>query len=358
MSASGLGYFYRCQADVTWDDGSTSREWFPAGQLSPEHRGQAVPVFEPELPETGGRGRPISSEPGVNDSAKWVTAGIVSATVLGLLGVFALFAAAMNAYWVVRPRHRAFGVASPGRGVWRTMNENAGRELGRYDRAKGSWPVTDADMANVPKFRRELRVKLVSALCCLAIALHVFTSIPRADAPRAIDFVSPWPEIARAWLVGPDGLGVVPHFGVAIVGAGVAALLFWMTSQLRTSSARIVRYGMPFLAKQGNLSRKQGNEMLRRMADGRRGAYQRGVVLAVIVLGLAAFAGLHAFAQLPSGAPMVVMIAGLRDAIVLALLGAILLVTVEPKYDRLSRLLAIHEEIARSDGTNASAAKS
>lgn len=31
VSLAGLGYFHRCEADVSWDDGSTSREWFPRG---------------------------------------------------------------------------------------------------------------------------------------------------------------------------------------------------------------------------------------------------------------------------------------------------------------------------------------
>ncbi len=362
VSVSGLGYFHRCQADVTWNDGSSSREWFPAGQLSPDDRGRAVPVFDPKLPESGvGRGSPISSKPGVNDSAKWVTIGIIGATALGAFGVFALLAALVNAYWVVLPGRRAFGVVSPARGVWQTMNENAGRELGQYDRAKKGWPVTDADVAAVPVFRRQKRMRLLSALSGGVIVLHLLTSIPRTDAPRAIDFVSPWPEIARAWLVGPDGTNLTPHFGVAVVGAGIAVLLWWMPSQMRVSSARVVTYGMPFLVKQGNRTRKQGKEELRRMAEGRQSAYRRGVAFAVVILAFAVYAAIHAFGQLPSGAPIAVVLAGLRDAIALTSVGLILLATVEPKYDRLSRLLAIHEEhaaISGTHGTNTGGAKS
>lgn len=361
VSVSGLGYFHRCQADVSWNDGSSSREWFPAGQLSPDDRGRAVPVFDPKLPESGvGRGSPISSKPGVNDSAKWVTVGIVGATALGTFGVFALLAALVNAYWVVLPGHRAFGVVSPARGVWRTMNENAGREVGRYDRAKG-WPVTEADVAAVPVFRRQTRMRLLSALCGGVIVLHLFTSIPRTDARRAIDFVSPWPEIARAWLVGPDGTTLTPHFGVAVVGAGIAMLLWWMPSQMRVSSARVATYGMSFLAKEGNRTRKQGNEELRRMAAGRQSAYRRGIAVAVAILAIAVYAAVHAFGQLPSGAPIAVVLAGLRDTIALTSLGLILLATVEPKYDRLSRLLSIHDEhtaISGTHGTNPGGAKS
>lgn len=351
VSLAGLGYFHRCEADVAWDDGSTSREWFPAGQLSPDDRGQAVPVFTPELPEeTGTRGGPLSTEPGVNDSAKWVSVGIIGAMVLGLIGAIALLVAVFVAYRVVRPGPRTLGAGEPGR--WPTN-----RRMSRRRRGSDDWPVTDADLAAVPRFRREVRVRLLSAVVLAGILLHLYASIPRNDAPRAVDFVTPWPEIARAWLVGPADPSTVVDFGVALVGAGIAALVGSMAAGIRGSSAEVARYGLPCVMQQSGWSRKQADKELRRMASGRRSAYQRGVAFAAVVLAIAGYAAVRAFVELPADAPLAVMIAGLRDAIVLALLGLTLLVTVEPPYDRLRALLSVHEERER-EGTDLGVAQS
>ncbi len=342
VSYAGLGTYYRCAADVTWDDGRNSREWFPAGQLRPDDHGTAVPVFTPELPDTSRRGGPLATEPGRNDNATWVSVGLIGATVLGLVAVLALFRAVFEAYGAMRPGHGSAG----GRGS-------------RRSRANSDWPITDADEAVVPRFRREVRTTWLSIAVCLGIVLHLIASIPYNDAPRAVDFVSPWSEITTAWLLGPGEPSIVVDFGVVLVGAGIAALIAGMGGGIRGSSAELARYGISRLMTERKWSRKQANKELRQMADGRQSAYRRGVAFALVVLGLAAYATVHAITALPGDAPPLVMIAGLRDAIVLAVIGVVLLVTVEPMYDRVSRLLAIHDEnFADTSGTDRNPAQS
>ncbi|MPY77843.1 MAG: hypothetical protein GEV04_04985 [Actinophytocola sp.] len=111
--------------------------------------------------------------------------------------------------------------------------------MSRRNRARDDWPVTDADEAAIPRFRREVRVRLLSAVVCLGIPLHLFASIPYNDAQRAVDFVSPWPEIPLAWR---------------------------------------------------NFSRDKADSELRRMAASRPAAYRRGVVYALVVLAFGVFA--------------------------------------------------------------------
>lgn len=115
VSLAGLGYYYRCEADVSWEDGGSTRESFYPGQLSPDDRGEAVPVFSPNLPESGRRGGDLATEAGRNDSTKWFSIGVVSAMTLGLFGTLAMFFAAANVYSALRPATSRSARCSPAR---------------------------------------------------------------------------------------------------------------------------------------------------------------------------------------------------------------------------------------------------
>lgn len=308
VSMHGFGTTYACVADVRWDDGGTTRVEFPAGQLSPADKGHAVEVFR--SPGRWG----VASGYGRNDHATWYVVGL-TVTILGF------FAAAMLMFV-------AFGYALA---VFR-----GGQSGSRRRRVADDWPVTDTDKAVVPQQRMARRVKLLAQVCLAAIVLQLLSSVPRNDAPRAVRFVSPWPQIEQAWLFRPLDLGVF------VVGMALAVLLWSMAKVAEVDAARLVRYGEAFLTRSSPGKRKKVRAELKRLESGRRSALIRSGLLGGAVLGLAAYSAVRAVGSLPPHPPLLVAIATLRDPMVLGAVGIILLATMEAKYDRLRKLLELH----------------
>jgi hypothetical protein len=271
----GLGVSFGCTAEVRWDDGRTERAVFPPGQLTPGERD--VPVFE------SGR------EPGRNDSARWFLAGHVAVVVLTLLTVWFTLAAIGS---LVRVR--------PGP---------------RRERAE-PWPVTGAEVAATPVSRRVRRLRLLAWSGLGAGLLEVLASIPFFDAPRRLGtFVSPWPELERAWLLAPPP-GLITGFGALF-----AALAGLVASAVHRDAARILRHGQPYLDT-------------KRPATG--GA---SWVPAAVLAGLAAWAVVEAVLALPADAPVAVWLAGGRDAVFLVTLLVIVLGTRQSARDMVTQMI-------------------
>ena len=53
ISRSGLGWYWSCDAEITWADGSTGRSSFQASDLTPESRTEPVPVVRKEVRNRG-----------------------------------------------------------------------------------------------------------------------------------------------------------------------------------------------------------------------------------------------------------------------------------------------------------------
>jgi hypothetical protein len=259
----GLGLSFACTARVSWTDGGTERVEFPPGQLGPGERD--VPVYE------SGR------EPGRNDSARWFLAGHVAVIALALLTLW-LTVAALGSLVRVRPGPR--------------------RE--RVD----PWPVTRAEVAATPVPRRVRRLRLLAWAGLGAGLLEVLASIPLFDAPRRLgSFVSPWPELERAWLLAPPP-GLITGFGALF-----AALAGLVASAVHRDAARILRHGRPYVDTK------------------RPGTGGASRIPTVVLTGLAGWAVVSAVRAVPAQAPVYVWVAAGRDALFLVALLVITLRT-------------------------------
>ncbi|GAA4619325.1 DUF6346 domain-containing protein [Saccharopolyspora hordei] len=49
ISRSGLGWYWSCEAEVTWSDGRTTREEFPSSQLTPRNTTEPAPVVHRDV---------------------------------------------------------------------------------------------------------------------------------------------------------------------------------------------------------------------------------------------------------------------------------------------------------------------
>lgn len=337
----GIGTSYTCVADVRWDSGWTERVKFPAGQLSPADVGRQVAVF---VRTHDGRGS--GPDYGVNDTAKWAVAGVVPTMLLVLATGIAMLIAAIRAYQAIRP-----GVLdAPASDETATK---AKRGKGRRS-VKELWPLSKRDAKAAPWPRIAHRLLLLSLLCVVGVTVHVVGTIPRYDAPRAVNFVSPWPQIEQANLVR------LPDFGVIIIG-GIAAFALLITAlSARTDAARVVRYGKPFLVHPRSVEDVDEDVavQLKLLEMRKRSAVVQGALVGLAILALGAFAAFRAVTVLPADPPVLVTIGALRDALVLCGLGVILLATIQSKYDRLSRLLRLHEERFALPGTDSAVAES
>lgn len=120
------------------------------------------------------------------------------------------------------------------------------------------------------------------------------------------------------------------------------------------TSARVVRYGRPFLA---STSTRKGNpdhvvkQDLKELRKARNKQARRGRVLAGVVIVIGIVAAIKALTTVSLSAPVLAVICSLRDAATITAIGVIMLVTVQPKYDRLVALLAAHDAVHTDDGT-------
>ncbi|OLF16291.1 DUF6346 domain-containing protein [Actinophytocola xanthii] len=272
----GLGVSFGCSAEVRWTGGGTERVVFPPGQLAPDERD--VPVFE------SGR------EPGRNDSARWFLAGHVAAVAMALLTLWFTLGA-LGSLVRVRPARRG--------------------------ERPDPWPVTGAEVAATPVTRRVRRLRLFAWAGLGAGLLEVLASVPLFDAPRRLSaFVSPWPELERAWLVAP------PAGLVTGVGAGFAVLAGLVASAVHRDAARVLRHGQPYL--EARRPRTGGTSW----------------VPAAVVAALAGWAVVSAVRALPADAPAYVVLAGARDALFLVALLVIMLRTRQSAQGMVDQLMA------------------
>lgn len=347
VSLYGFGTTYGCTAEVRWADGRTEVLDFPAGQLSPG--GSDVPVFESR------GGWRTATGYGVNDSSAWYAIGAVAALGLFLAALAAVVAAVLAAVATARGIRRA-GRAEPGYDgrpaeatgvrVEPAGPENDGLPARQKPAKKSKWPVDAADRAAVPRGAVHRRMRLLIGWCLAAAALQLLSTIPRNDAPRALNFTSPWPQVERAWLVTPDDVGLAAaDFGIPLLAVIAAVLLAAMRRAGMSAAARVVRYGEEFLSAAAPGAPKSVKRGLGEWESKRRGQLLRGRLYALVILALAAYALIHAIEEFPAGAPLLVVVGGLRDALLLGGLGVILLATLQSKYDRLMTLLRRHEEL-------------
>ncbi|GAA1264781.1 DUF6346 domain-containing protein [Saccharothrix xinjiangensis] len=262
----GFGTSYECTADVRWEDGHTQQLAFPPGQLKPGERDVAVFLS--------------NRDPGRNDSGRWFLAGPLAAVVLGLLIAWLSWAAVLL---LVVP-----------------TGERKKKE------PEQQWPVTKKDVRVTPVTRRVRRLRLYAWLGLATAAAEGLASMPFFDAPRrAGAFVSPWPELEDAWLVDPPS-GVLAGFAVL-----VAAFVGVIADSVHKDAARIVRYGQPYL-------------------DSRTPVPDGGTswVPTVLIGMLVAGAIVKASLSVPAEAPLLVWLAGGRDAVVLL---AMLIITVSTR---------------------------
>lgn len=88
VSLNGIGSWWVCRADVTWEDGTEERKEAQPGQLTPDDRGQDVAVVERIVASKGGPGTPqvyrADFEPSVVFGLGSLLAG------LGVGGLFAI----------------------------------------------------------------------------------------------------------------------------------------------------------------------------------------------------------------------------------------------------------------------------
>ncbi|NKE56135.1 hypothetical protein FXN61_04530 [Lentzea sp. PSKA42] len=182
----------------------------------------------------------------------------------------------------------------------------------------GQWPVTKEDVKATPVTRRVRRLRLYAWLGLATAVAEGLASMPFFDAPRRVGaFVSPWPELERAWLVDLPS-GVLAGFAVL-----VAIMIGLIAESVHKDAARIVRYGQSYLA-----TKKQvpgGNSW----------------VPTALIAALAVGAVVKAVVAMPGNAPLAVWLAGGRDALVLLALLAITVRTRQSAKDMVAEL--VHE---------------
>ncbi|GAB3492716.1 hypothetical protein FB471_6340 [Amycolatopsis cihanbeyliensis] len=331
VSVYGIGTTYRCMAEVRWSDGTTEQREFPPGQLSPADTGP-VPVYL-DLPDH--RGEPYV---GRNDSAWYSTLRLPILLAVGGLVLVVGLVAGHAAYRVIRP---AGGGASGG--PPEAVRTGAAQQRAAHQRKEREWPLTPADRAGAPLPRITVRLWLLAAWCLLLVLLVPVLAIPRFDAPRAVEFVSPWPQVERALLVDP------PATGTVVVGLALGLLLLAMAAGTRTDAARTARYGPAYLAR--NLPGKSAperrvRERLDKLAASRRRHLAFSLSGGLLLLALAVVALVRAVVEAPAQGSTLVWLACVRDAVLLGGLAAVWLGTVESPHDRMRRLLAGHQEKA------------
>lgn len=271
----GVGTSYGCTADVRWEDGRTEQRAFPPGQLAPGDRG--VAVFQ------------SNREPGLNDSGRWFLAGPLAAIALGLLTLWMLLLTVLS---LVRTK-----------GVTKQDEK---------------WHVTKDEVKAAPVTRRVRRLRLYAWLGLGTAVAEGLASMPFFDAPRrAGAFVSPWPELEKAWLVDLPS-GVLAGFAVL-----VAAVIGLIAEGVHKDAARIVRYGQAYLD-----TKKQ--------VPGGGTSW----VPAALIAALAVWAIVEVVLAVPAHAPVAVWLAGGRDALVLLALLIITVRTRQSAKDMITQLVA------------------
>ncbi len=334
----GLGTAYTCTADVRWDDGRAERRTFPAGQLAPADRGTAVPVYE-DVADSRGDG----TELGRNDTAAWSQVRVPLLVAGGFVVLVLAFGALGSTYRLFRTSGRP--EAERGR---RPIGRTRAAEQRRAARASSArWPVDPADVTASGTPKLAVRLYGLAVWCAVAVAYCVLATVPLHDAPRAVRFVSPMPEIEHGWLVD------VPVMGVVIGGVVLVPLLFAMARGTRTEAARIVRYGPDYLGRDLRGKGSTATRVARRLDTMKRGEGTRLVLSYVIgaaLLLLALGAAVRCVDRVPGGAPLPAWLAAMRDAVLVGSVALLWLWTVDSRYRRISALLDRHHRHVASSG--------
>ena len=178
------------------------------------------------------------------------------------------------------------------------------------------WPVTKDEVRAAPVTRRVRRLRLLAWLGLGTAVAEGLASMPFFDAPRRVGkFVSPWPQIEQAWLVDLPS-GVLAGFAVL-----VAAVVGLVAEGVHRDAARIVRYGQSYLDT-------------RKVPQG-----GSSWVPAAVIAALAVWAVVEV--GLATGdAPVVVWLAGGRDALVLLALLGVVVSTRQSAKDMVAQLAA------------------
>ncbi|PXY27535.1 DUF6346 domain-containing protein [Prauserella muralis] len=320
VSLSGIGTVYTCTAQVRWSDGDTETREFPAGQLGPADMGTPVPVYL-DIGEGRGEGPVV----GRNGSARFAELELPAVLLFGFLALALGIGALYATYRVLRPERG--DATRPG-----TRSK---------DRGDKDWKVSRTEVEAVPAPRIARRLRLLGVWCLLVVVLAPLSTVPRFDAERAERFTSPWPQVERALLVDP------PPAAAVILGLVLAVLLFALAPVVRQDAAKVVKYGPAYVGRnlQGREPVEQRvAERMQAMAANRSTSRVLAVVPGLVLLGLAGWATMRAIEAAPEAAPLPVWLACLRDAVLLACLGVIVLSTTESRYQRLSRLLELHRD--------------
>lgn len=314
VSGWGFGSSYGCTADVRWSDGERERRAFFPGQLSPGERN--VPVFQ------SSSGRQIAPSPGRNDRATFFAAGMTAAVVLVLLLLWFVLATLGAALALVRPDKAS-----------RPEQQHA-KEYPRVGPTETptAWPVSRADIAAVQLPRIAVRLRLLLVTLAFAAVCAVLGSIPYYDAPRRLGaFRTPWPQIERARLTD------LPLDVFLVLTALIGGVLLLAGTGIRRDAARVVRYGERYLARRER-STKAARARWRLARDARQSERLRSRLVGVLLTAIGVLALVKALPEVV-GAPALVWVGGLRDALVFLGVGVVWLCTVETRADRFDRLL-------------------
>ncbi|GGU75916.1 DUF6346 domain-containing protein [Lentzea flava] len=226
--------------------------------------------------------------PGRNDSARWFLAGPLASMVLALLTLWLVVAMVL--------------ALLPGRKNRQKQEE---------------WPVTKDDLKATPVTRRVRRLRLFAWLGLATAVAEGLASMPFFDAPRKVGvFSSPWPQLEDAWLVDLPS-GVLAGFAV-LVAAGIGLI----AESVHKDGARLVRYGQPYL-------------------DTKKQVPSGGTswVPTALIAALALGALVKVVVALPANAPLVVWLAGSRDALVLLTILTVTICTRQSAKDMVAQLM-------------------
>lgn len=98
VGGNGLGYWWSCRADVTWDGGTSEQVTAEPGQLGPDDRGRDVPVVQRTVlgNKGGGPGTPQVYRADFEPSAVLGVGSLLAGIGVGGLLALIIFGAALS----------------------------------------------------------------------------------------------------------------------------------------------------------------------------------------------------------------------------------------------------------------------
>lgn len=320
VSRHGYGITYTCQATVRWNDGDVDTRTLSSGVATPDDIGKRIPVFQSEVVEPR-----YSMTVGRHDGASF-QAWPPSVTVVVTLSLLALLVVMIL-----------------------QLPKKSKSKRASHQSDADKWPVVKADRTGIKDPKIVWRWWLLAFWFLLMLALILLGSIPRYSNPRVL-FGQPyelsWPQIAESHLYDPT------PFPLTAVLVLVTLLMAAMAIRARHKAARVVKYGPAYIARNiggDGDAQKRLHTKLDRIGAGRGAERTWALLVGAVYLGLGTWATLNFTANVPADAPTLVVLACARDAILLATLAGIWLLTRQPKQDRL-RLL--YDQYTRRHGAS------